>query len=165
MSDPGIPYIAGQGGLVVGDTDLVHPGGGPYVPWTILDLSPLWDDPDMRGASTLYPGVPGQSPNIRRLDETTYRVPGFQCTGVLDPDGEPNANPAQGLKDNQAYLREHVVAVDLVSQLAVLTDPDGENTSQAEVQCQFVWGDLGAYDKSAVLFVKVHGGLFVPSGS
>jgi hypothetical protein len=164
MSDVGIVAPPDWcGGLTIGGVDLMRPGDGTFVAWSALDLGPFDDGPELRGGeSTLYPGVAGRRANPRRLDETTYRLSAFICTGALDPDGDPNTNPYQGLKDNKAYLFDNVVAVGSTTKPAVYTAPNG-STAEADVQAQFVWGERdGDYDQPAVLFVKVPSGIFTP---
>jgi hypothetical protein len=164
VTDQGIAYLPGQGGLTVGVFNLTRPGGGAFVAWTILDHSPLWGFPSMRGESTLYPQVEGRAANPRYVDETVYRLP-FHITGALDPTGSPYANPVMGLALNLDYLWEHVIQPDVDTRTADLEMPDGTFRS-GEVQLNLVVGDLlGSYDKPAELFVTVHAGMLAEVGS
>lgn len=158
MTDYGLVVLPGQGELIIGGVSMSTPA------WWTLDLSPLWEFPELRGQSTLYPGVSGRTANIRRVDETTYRVP-MHITGAVDRTGTPHANPVMGLKINLDYLWENVVSVGSVTRAATLELPD-ESILEADVQIQIVLGELaGSYDKSAVLFVTVPAGRFEESGS
>lgn len=106
--------------------------------FNLLDISPLWDEPNQRGANVVLPGQPGQAENPRRPDETDYPLR-FAVRGDYDPD-DVIVNPAIGeseqLRQNLLYIRTNMLnpVAPLTARPAQLVSPDGATTLTGRVQ-------------------------------
>lgn len=161
MTDPGINLVPGQGELTVAGVSLCTRA------WCVLDLSPLWGIPDLRGQNTTLPSYAGRRPRPRRVDQTAYPL-AFLITGAVDQDGDAHDDPVMGLATNLDYLWDNVVSPPdppATTRAAELTMPD-DSTRTADVQIVLDPGELvGAYDKAGVLTLIVPAGRFEESGS
>lgn len=115
--DPGVCI----GGLSIDGVDLMTGA------WAVLDLTPLWLTPNVRGVDRLIPGVDGVKPFRRRVTVTQHSLP-FIVNGQVNSAGAPYANPWIGLQTNLDVLRAGVLdptgATD-GTRAATLTMPDG----------------------------------------
>jgi len=76
--------------------------------WCLLDLSPVWSDPEVRQDTGLViPGVEGRDTFAPITDETVYRLP-LLVGGASDQNGVLYDNPAVGLQLNREYLATYV---------------------------------------------------------
>lgn len=110
----GFAHLSSRMGNLVINPSGTNPGEietylrGPA--WWLLDMSPMWGFPDLRGQDLIVPGAIGRRPNVRRIDETTYVMP-FRIVGEITASGSATAtpaNPLQGLRANLDYLFENV---------------------------------------------------------
>jgi hypothetical protein len=77
--------------------------------WTILDLTPLWVQADVRGDDRLLPGVTGVIPYRRRTTVTRHSLP-MWVIGEVSWTDAAYADPWVGLETNLNYLYTNVVA-------------------------------------------------------
>lgn len=131
--------------------------------WCCVDLTPLWIGPEVRGENVIVPGAQGTRAQRRRVTETSYSLP-FAISGVVDPDGNPVANPMNQLKLNIDYLRENVIDPppnQARTRSATLTLPDGMTVLTAEVQVvRFQMGDHAGPVVRAALTILIPAGRF-----
>lgn len=131
--------------------------------WCLLDISPLWEEPNQRGANVVLPGVAGRAENPRRPDETDYALR-FAVSGVVDTSGNPVTDENKQLRLNLAYIRANMLnpVAPLTSRAAQLISPDGMTTLTGNVQ----FGQqplVRGYRESGVWIGTLH--LVVPAGS
>lgn len=77
--------------------------------WRILDLSPLWDGPQVRGDDLLIPGTAGVLTQPRRATVTRKVLP-IAIFGEQDWEGNVYADPFTGVRTNLDYLYTNVFA-------------------------------------------------------
>jgi hypothetical protein len=76
--------------------------------WWLLDMSPFWGFPALRGSTVVIPGVDGTLGFQRRIDQGVYTAP-LQVTGDVDASAvAPSASHFTQLRDNLDYLWENV---------------------------------------------------------
>lgn len=71
------------------------------------DLSPLWDDFEIRGADTLVPHLMGEIGHRRRRTVTRKDF-AFVLSGWVKYDGTPTSDRAMTLIENAEYLRAQI---------------------------------------------------------
>ncbi len=96
------------GGLTIGGVDMLNAFGA----WCAPDLSPLWGNPDVRGADALLPGATGVRPFPRRGTITVHSLR-FLVSGQVDGQdgltaGEHGRTPEQQLALNLRFLNDNV---------------------------------------------------------
>lgn len=67
-------------------------------------LSDIQQAAPIRNENTVISHAPGRYPNNKIVDEMVCQIP-LQIRGAYDLDGEPHADPRQGLIDNFTYLK------------------------------------------------------------
>lgn len=77
--------------------------------WRILDLSSLWDGPEVRGDDLLIPGAAGVLTQPRRATVTRKVLP-IAIFGEQDREGNVYPNPFTGVRTNLDYLYTNVFA-------------------------------------------------------
>lgn len=108
------------------------------------------------------PGVDGRTPIPQEFDELTVVTP-LLIIGKVDADGNPYADPIDGVWANHKYLREHLFSYTGVRDVT-LHAPDGTLwTGEATVQDWFCTEAPNSDGTQLVgdLEVKVHGGYLV----
>lgn len=85
--------------------------------WECPDLSPLLDDPALKGEDSDRPYVSGSVPHLRRPTATIYTLP-LNIFGDRDHEGAEHEDVVEGLVTNRFYLRHNLG----------LADPDGDGT-------------------------------------
>jgi hypothetical protein len=124
-----LDYVCDDGDLTIDGVPMRCPA------WAVLDLTDLWLPASVRGNNRIVPGAAGVIANPKRKT-ITRRSLVLAITGGFDLDGNENANPWVGLRDNIAYLVANVIdppALPAVTRSAVLSLPDA-STATADVQ-------------------------------
>lgn len=75
--------------------------------WECPDLSPLLDDPQLRGADGILPYVNGGVPYRRRINPTVYTL-ALDVFGDQDHEGDPYDDAFEGLLTNFDYLKANL---------------------------------------------------------
>lgn len=136
--------------------------------WTILDLSPLWMPPQVRGTNVTLPGTPGRRPYPLRFDQTDYDLE-MVISGAVDRHGALWPDPIMGLYENLLYLSENVVepmTPPLATRPAELVAPDGSTLLTADVQVlSLERGTTTDEIMQAVLIIRIPAGGFVEGSS
>lgn len=128
---PGLVVPDCMGGLTIGGVDMINDFGA----WCVLDLTPLWENADVRGENVLVPGSAGVIANPKRRTITDVPLDFVLC-GKVDRLGADQADQWQGLDTNLRYLRTNVVdptGVGDGTRPAVLTSPDGGSSYTGDV--------------------------------
>lgn len=100
--------------------------------WLITDLSDLLNTPDARGSNEVMPGASGRRFFRRFRDELDVVFP-MSIFGDFDEDGNPIADPVQGVIDHVEYLRNSLGEFEASLVPLVWHLPDG-TTQSADVQ-------------------------------
>lgn len=111
-----------MGTLTIGGVELVNSHA-----WTITDLKPLWEGPDVRGTDRLLPTAAGVIAYPRRATVSKRNL-AMVIVGDTDWTGAPYSDDAVGLETNVMYLRAHVIdptGTGDGTRPAVLTLPSG----------------------------------------
>jgi hypothetical protein len=103
--------------------------------WECPDLSPLLDDPTLRGTDVVAPYDDGVIAFRRRITATIVTL-ALDVTGDTDDDGNVNADPFEGLLVNFDYLKANLGLA--------------EDTGDGTVLAAFHRGDL------PTLYARVH---------
>lgn len=129
--------------------------------WKVVDLSPLWEGPDVRGGDRLIPGAAGVRAYPRRATVSQRSLP-MLVFGAVDQDGAPYPDPREGLETNFEYLRTNVADptnLGAGTRVAVLHLPSGA-TRTADVHVEALRpGPLGPSSMRAVLTLSIPGGV------
>lgn len=110
---------------------LMHKEGA----WNVLNPQILWLPTDERGSNVVISRARGRRAYPWRTDQSSYPL-SLLVDGVLDWDGNPYANPWEGLETNLAYLYANVLippTAPTAVRAASLLMPSGE-TRIADVQ-------------------------------
>lgn len=75
--------------------------------WEIPDLSPLLDDPALRGSDRLLPQLSGLRPYKRVVTGTIVTLP-LDVVGAVDEDNDPYDDVFEGLLTNMDYLKANL---------------------------------------------------------
>lgn len=143
-----------QGTLTINSISMSTPG------WKVLDLSPLWGPPDLRGQNVVIPGTAGRHVRPRRVDETVYQLPMVIYHG-FNVSGTPYADPSNGLQTNVEYLYAQLVSASLTSTVSATLVWPSSTSKTAAVQCQLQLSDhYGNSATRAVLYLTVPAGRF-----
>lgn len=152
---------------VITRTEYLEINGVPLATpaWEIVDLSPLWEGAEVRGADRLLPGVIGVRP-YRRRATVTVKALRMVIYGDKNLDGVVQADVRLGLWNNIAYLRTNVVDPTNVgngTRTAILRAPGGITRSgPVHVLSPLKLGaDLGPTSVRAVLELSIPGGVLV----
>lgn len=112
--------------------------------WCVTSLASLYDDPSLRGADRILPGVLGVRKYRRRATATLHSLP-FLVTGVVTTAGlETTVSPYAQLTANLRYLKANVTLPTNTgdgTRPAVLTLPDGTTVTK-DVHVLGLHGDL-----------------------
>lgn len=131
-----IPCTTCSGELTVEDNDATFQTFHRLA-FNLIDISPLWEDPNQRGANVILPGVPGRAENPRRPDETDYGLR-FSVAGDYDVDDNPvdTVDENAQLQTNLLYIRQNLLnpVAPLTARNAQLISPDGATTLTGRVQ-------------------------------
>lgn len=95
--------------------------------WWVLDLSPAWGFPPLRGQNVVIPEDDGQRVYPTRIDQGVYTMP-IQICGDVDRDASATPSGAiQGLRDNIGDLWENVFSPSPSASYreAILVEPNG----------------------------------------
>lgn len=131
--------------------------------WRHADLSPLLDDPPMRGSNRLIPHAAGRRANPRYVDENGLLIP-WLIFGNFNADGTSTSDAKQGLKDHFAYLRTHLGMATQAAPAEVVTAVwhlDDASTLSADV---LVLGWRNTEKKSGGTWAKTSLELLFPGG-
>lgn len=130
--------------------------------WCLTDLSSLWEEPNLRGANVVIPGIAGRHANPRRIDETDYALP-FLVSGTLDLTGVLAADENQQLFDTLAFLRAQILdppAPPTATRASTLYSPDGGTALTADIQIMPL---VQRYRRSGIWVGTFH--LVIPAGA
>lgn len=127
-----------HGTLAIGGTTLSCPA------WAVLNVASLWAPAPTRGANRFVPHSAGTVALPRRRHEA-QRTLEMVIVGTCDFDGDPYADPYEGLEANVDYLNDNVFsyADTMTSLLGSLTMPSGV-TRTAQVQIERVEFGVGS---------------------
>lgn len=129
--------------------------------WWLLDLSPLMGFPDLRGTNAVIPGVAGQHPLPRRIDQGVYTLP-LSVTGECNASGGLYADVEIGLRTNLDFLWANVGKPPVTSsssRVAKLVYPNG-SVVLSNVQCRLIIGARTPEEYRAALELTVPTGRF-----
>lgn len=76
--------------------------------WVVMDMSPLWDAPGLRGGDRRIPYEDGEQPLRRFLEPLRVVVP-LLIRGDRDQDNAAYSNTMIGLQTNLDYLRSNIL--------------------------------------------------------
>lgn len=148
-----------QGTLTINSVAMAGPA------WKILDLSPLWGSPKLRGGDgVVIPGSSGRRTQPAYVDETVYLLD-LVVFHRFNLSGTPYADPENGLQTNVEYLYQQLVVASLSSTVSATLVWPSSSSKTASVKCQLSEpGRAGThYGRAATkftLYVTVPAGRF-----
>lgn len=137
-----------DGVLTVGGISMHTPG------WIAVDVTPLWDGPDVRGDDLLIPGLPGLLPMPRRFTGTSYTIP-LLIDGAVTSSGTPHANIRNGIALNLGVLQTLVGGM---PKSVSLTRPGGGIYGTGSAHVQVKQGEKSRGIARAVMTLDFPGG-------
>lgn len=134
----GLVHYAKDGVLTVNGVSLNGPA------WDIPQLGALRSNYQTVGSNAAIAGVVGRRPKKRRLDEIEYQLAGF-VIGHADRLGVAVVDAAAGMQTNVDYLItncQNPVTVGGLRSVPASVTVFGQAARVADVQCEFVFGDI-----------------------
>jgi len=132
--------------------------------WTHLDLSQLFDGPDMRGDNRLIPGAPWVVSFPERPTVSERQLP-MVFYGDMNDEGTPYADQRVGLETNLAAFKAAVLAPSSDAdgcRAGVLHIASGATlTARVKVRSPMSLGAVGPFAMRAVLNLQLPLGVFV----
>jgi hypothetical protein len=126
--------------------------------WTATDLAPVRWSAQLRGSSTILPGVPGVVPNPRRVTESRRLIP-FSIFGDCNPDGTAGIHPDEQVWVNLDQFVGAIVDPKSGSPLRDLVIDTLTLRWEGDIVVEdFTYGAKGAGWLSAVLDVSIPAG-------
>lgn len=135
--------------------------------WKVIDLAPLLDGPDLRGADRLVPGAVGVRPYPRRAT-VSIRTLQMVIFGDRSLEGTPYANRRDGIDTNVAYLVDNLLAPPggNGTRLAILHLQNGSmKSAYVHVLSPLRLGHIGPGAVRGALDLSIPSGKFVPGSS
>jgi hypothetical protein len=150
-------YLEVDGEGAIGYIPLATPA------WEILDLSPLWDGPDVIGEDRHVPGYGALS--FRREVTASRRALPMMIYGEYAQDGVAYLDPREGLQTNLDYLLTNLVVPPAAgdgTRAAILHGPGGATkTANLQVLSPLRTAPAGPLALRASLEVVIPAGRFV----
>lgn len=138
-----------------------------YIPlatpaWRVINLSSLFEGPDVRGANEVVPGVAGRSALPVLVDETTKTLE-MVVYGARDWNAGAYSDHHIGLETNLAYLTANLArppAWPAATRGAILHKANASTVSAAIQVMKFRVGQSGGLDALATLEIRIPAGAF-----
>lgn len=109
--------------------------------WALLDMSFVWQFPELRGENTILPGVAGRYAFEQVIDQTDIET-GLVIVGDATHAGASTADTFVGLRANRDWLMDNVHTPNGATRVAKLHQGPFASPLLADVQCKITLGRM-----------------------